>query len=126
MKNISKVISIALFLFIISYNNNLFGQVSIPKIELGDKGLYAKNVDFTQLFDKSPDFIQVRLTLYIDSVNFVNQKTIRLLSQELDDLGYSHYKWQQTINNIPVEHAIFIQHVKILKTQFVDFFNSLT
>ena len=112
MKNISKVISIALFLFIISYNNNLFGQVSIPKIELGDKGLYAKNVDFTQLFDKSPDFIQGRLTLYIDSVNFVNQKTIRLLSQELDDLGYSHYKWQQTINNIPVENAIFIQHVK--------------
>ncbi len=35
-----------------------------------------------------------------------------LLSKETDQIGYEHFRYQQTINNIPIREAIFIIHVQ--------------
>ena len=37
---------------------------------------------------------------------------LRLLKEETDQLGYTHYKYQQTINGIPVRLGIYLVHVK--------------
>lgn len=36
----------------------------------------------------------------------------KLISKEKDALGYEHHRMQQVYNNIPVEHAVYIAHVK--------------
>ncbi|MEO8146777.1 MAG: PKD domain-containing protein [Bacteroidia bacterium] len=36
----------------------------------------------------------------------------KLLSTETDRLGFSHYRYQQTVNGIPVEGTMYIVHVK--------------
>ena len=35
-----------------------------------------------------------------------------LLNADKDQLGYTHYRYQQTINNVPVKLSMFIVHVK--------------
>ena len=37
---------------------------------------------------------------------------VKLIKKEVGSLGISHYRYQQTINNIPVELSAFIAHVK--------------
>ncbi len=36
----------------------------------------------------------------------------RLINVETDPLGFSHYRYQQTINNMPVEGSMYLLHVK--------------
>ena len=36
----------------------------------------------------------------------------KLISKEKDQIGYEHHRMQQVFNNIPVEHAVYIAHVK--------------
>jgi Zn-dependent metalloprotease len=36
----------------------------------------------------------------------------KLLNQSADKIGYIHYRYQETINNIPVEGTMYIVHVK--------------
>ncbi|PJA08962.1 MAG: hypothetical protein COX70_02590 [Flavobacteriales bacterium CG_4_10_14_0_2_um_filter_32_8] len=37
---------------------------------------------------------------------------IKLLKKETDKLGFTHYRYQQTVNNVPVELSTIIAHVK--------------
>ncbi|MEI6124229.1 MAG: M4 family metallopeptidase [Bacteroidota bacterium] len=37
---------------------------------------------------------------------------INLLRKESDEMGYEHYRYQQTYKNIPIREAIFLVHVK--------------
>src|SRR6187399_2384441 len=41
--------------------------------------------------------------------------TGKLIGEETDALGLSHYRSQQVINGIPVENAFFIEHVEAKK-----------
>jgi Zn-dependent metalloprotease len=37
---------------------------------------------------------------------------LKLIKEEKDQLGYSHYRFQQTINGVPVKFGIYIAHAK--------------
>lgn len=37
---------------------------------------------------------------------------LRLLSKEVDQLGITHYRYRQTVNDIPVEGTMYIAHVR--------------
>jgi Zn-dependent metalloprotease len=45
---------------------------------------------------------------------------IQLIKKEVGSLGMTHYRYQQTINNIPVELSAFIAHVKDGKISAVN------
>ncbi|MDG1475974.1 MAG: M4 family metallopeptidase, partial [Vicingaceae bacterium] len=54
-----------------------------------------------------------------------------LIKEEKDHLGYSHYRFQQTINGIPVKFGIYIAHIKnglieSVNGELMDDVNSLT
>lgn len=38
--------------------------------------------------------------------------SVRLITKEKDQIGFEHHRLQQVYNTIPVEHAIYIAHVK--------------
>ncbi|MBW4890553.1 M4 family metallopeptidase [Mucilaginibacter sp. HMF5004] len=100
-------------LTIIGASQLAHAQLSKPKVEVNNKGLYAKNVDFGAIPDKAPNFTKGEIILYTDSLHSKVIKASRLLSQESNvTTGYSYYKWQQTVNGVPVENAQLIQHVK--------------
>ncbi|KUP04500.1 peptidase M4 [Bacillus coahuilensis m2-6] len=44
------------------------------------------------------------------SVYQVNTESLKLLDKETDDLGMTHYTFQQTIGNYPIEGAVFSVH----------------
>ncbi len=50
---------------------------------------------------------------------------LKQLSVETDKLGFTHYRYQQTINNIPVKFGMFIAHVKsgLIVSMNGDLFN---
>ncbi len=37
---------------------------------------------------------------------------LKLLTQETDQIGYTHYRYQQLYNNFPVENTMYLVHVK--------------
>ena len=56
---------------------------------------------------------------------------LKLIKEEKDQLGYSHYRFQQTINGVPVKFGIYIAHVKnglieSVNGELMDEVNSLT
>jgi Zn-dependent metalloprotease len=56
---------------------------------------------------------------------------LELIKEERDQLGYSHYRYQQTINGVPVKFGIYIAHVKnglieSVNGELMDEVNSLT
>lgn len=61
-----------------------------------------------------------------------NEKVgLQLIKEEKDQLGYIHYRFQQTINNVPVKFGIYIAHVKnglieSVNGELMDGVNSLT
>jgi len=52
---------------------------------------------------------------------------LKLLRTEIDQLGFTHYRYQQTYNSIPIEGAIYIAHVKngVVRSLNGVIFNSL-
>ena len=52
---------------------------------------------------------------------------LKFLKYEKDNLGFTHYKYQQTLNDIPIEGAIYMVHVKNRKVKSMNgiLFNAL-
>jgi Zn-dependent metalloprotease len=69
-------------------------------------------VDYSLIRDAAPAFVKGEALMYKDTVNAVKVKLKRLMSDDKDEIGFNHLKWQQTINNIPVENAYLLQHVQ--------------
>ena len=56
---------------------------------------------------------------FADQASFVNRAiglsataTSKLMRKETDDLGFTHFRYQQTLRNFPIEEAVYIYHVK--------------
>ncbi len=108
MKNLFYLL--AIIINIISLPIASIAQIRTPKVEDGNSKLYVRSIDFSENNEGKPSFVKGELVLFKDSVSFVKLKVNKLISEEKDELGYTHLKWQQTINSIPVEDAIYIQH----------------
>lgn len=64
-------------------------------------------------FETAPlPFKKGEIALVDDAGRVSWSKNVLLKSVEKDALGYEHYRYQQTYNNIPVEHATCVVHVK--------------
>ena len=56
-------------------------------------------------FSEKPDFINL-------FVGASASATAQLMRKENDDLGFTHYRYQQTLHNVPIEGAEYLYHVK--------------
>ncbi len=69
-----------------------------------------------------PTFVQFspsKAPVFSEQASFINlfvgaqgSATAILLRQEKDDLGFTHFRYQQTLHNVPIEEAIYIYHVQ--------------
>src|SRR6478672_6049111 len=71
------------------------------------KGLHPTYLEFNAA--DAPAFIRNNVWVQNDKDKTV-QQAARLLRSLNDALGYTNYRYQQIINNIPVEDAVYVLH----------------
>ena len=115
----NKIITTILALCLISSANSstieLYGKKANDKIN-GTEILRYKE------FSSIPNYIKFKegnelpfnkLESYLNSLSNSDTKFgLNLLSEEKDLLGFVHYRFQQTINNIPIKLGMYIVHTK--------------
>jgi hypothetical protein len=69
--------------------------------------------DWVEFSSSNAPFFREKQVYLLDHSNKVSfsSNTI-LVNKEVDQLGFTLFRYQQTINNIPVENAVYLQHVK--------------
>ena len=75
----------------------------------GKPGMYPEQVKFNA---NAPVFSKGNVLIADDNGNVQTSNKAILNHEEPDNLGFQHYRYQQTYAGIPVEHAIYIMHVK--------------
>src|SRR5437868_1421179 len=86
---------------------NIFSQQTKKVIE-GKQGMYPSFVSFAP--EARPAFSKGKLSLTDLNARITSSVTAKLAGQEKDGTGAEHFRYQQTINDIPVEHAVYIVH----------------
>lgn len=87
----------------------LFGQDTTPsKIISGKNGLHAELIRF----DKSGPSFQGSPVLFDEKSNRMSQGQGLKIGLEKDQLGFETHRFQQTINNIPVEYGMMAVQTK--------------
>ncbi|MBK7885285.1 MAG: M4 family metallopeptidase [Chitinophagaceae bacterium] len=94
----------------------LLNQASAQQI---DETPDPEETQFPGRYPSYMDFEAFSLTFRKDEVPLLDDagkvfwsKQAVLKSIEKDEIGYEHYRYQQTYNGIPLEHAVCIIHVK--------------
>ena len=90
----------------------LFTQAQkINNMQAGAKGMHPSFIEFSStdapLFRKG-NVIVVKE----DNLRTTLEPNTLFVQSEKDELGFEHYRYQQTFNGIPVEDAVYIMHVK--------------
>lgn len=80
-----------------------FGQNTPAKLVSGKADMYAQHVRFDA--SKAPDFTGKPM-VYDETTKQMVEATGIKLKGEKDALGFENYKFQQTINGIPVEYGV--------------------
>ena len=86
-----------------------FGQNTPAKLVSGKADMYAQHVRFDA--SKAPDFTGKPM-VYDETTKQMVEATGLKLKGEKDALGFENYKFQQTINGIPVEYGVINMLVK--------------
>ena len=108
----------------------LYGNEAAQKVPNSE---IVRFKDFTSVpnyvkFRKGKELPLVKLESWLNNFYISNAKCgIKLLKKETDKLGFTHYRYQQTINNIPVELSTFIAHVKngLIESVNGEFFSAI-
>lgn len=114
-----KIITIVLALFTVisvySETIELYGKKANDKIN-GTEILRYKEFSLIPNYIKFKEGNELpfnKLENYLNNLSNSDSKFgLNLLSEEKDLLGFVHYRFQQTINNIPVKLGMYIVHTK--------------
>jgi bacillolysin len=83
----------------------------ITRLQAGDKGLHPSLVEFSS--SNAPVFKKGTIIIVNnDDLKSAISSSASLIKADTDEFGFDHYRYQQTLNGIPVENAIYILHVK--------------
>ncbi|WBV61718.1 M4 family metallopeptidase [Chryseobacterium camelliae] len=85
-----------------------FGQENPSKLVPGKNGLHAELIRFDK---NGPDF-KGNPVLFDEKSQRISQGQAVKLGSEKDGLGFETHRFQQTINNIPVEYGMMIVQTK--------------
>jgi bacillolysin len=83
----------------------------------GKIGMYPADVKFSE--GAEPDFVPGTVLLKQQDA-FVPSREVALLHTERDQLKMEHIRYQQKINNIPVEGSMYIMHVAAGKVKSMN------
>ncbi|NQY31028.1 MAG: M4 family metallopeptidase [Flavobacteriaceae bacterium] len=104
-----KKVKILLNLLVITlFSLSMYGQDNFEIIQLGDSGMTPRFIEFNKkavTFTSTANYLKNVLKVR-SSNDFI------LLNQTMDNLGFTHYRLQQTINGIPVAYSMYLIHVK--------------
>jgi len=115
----SKLLSIIL---IFSCFGSFYAETSVFYGKRADQ--IIKNAEVVRMKDFSsiPNYVKFKpgkeipfskLNAYINSLYSKDYNYgLKLINQESDQLGYTHYRYHQTINGVPVKLSMYIAHVK--------------
>lgn len=78
------------------------------KVAPGKAGMHPAAVEFAP--GKEPEFIRGTVLLQVKGA-YARTSDVILKHSEKDQIGQEHFRYQQKINNIPVEGAIYAVHV---------------
>ena len=83
----------------------------VTRLQSGEKGMQPLLIEFSPT--DAPSY-RKGTVLFINSDNFKSStsSSALLLQSDKDELGFEHYRYQQSINGIPVENAFYMLHVK--------------
>jgi bacillolysin len=85
-----------------------YGQ-SVKKVIAGRAGMYPSFVSFAE--GAEPAFVPGTVLLKQEDAFMASTATV-LVHSEKDQLKMEHFRYQQKINNIPVEGAVYVVHVR--------------
>jgi Zn-dependent metalloprotease len=90
----------------------LFTQAQkVTRLEAGDKGFHPSLIEFAST--SAPVFKKGNVIIVNnDDLKSNISDSALLLNADTDHLGFEHYRYQQILNGITVENAIYILHVK--------------
>jgi bacillolysin len=84
-------------------------QTNAQEMQKGKPGMYAESVDFKN----APVAFNKGSVILADVAGKMSSSTSALLkNSDRDNLNMLHYRYQQSYQGIPVEHATYIMHVK--------------
>jgi Zn-dependent metalloprotease len=80
------------------------------RVERTKSDLFPEWVEFAE--SDAPVFRSNQVWLIDPQGRSSISSTLRPITKEKDQIGFEHHRMQQMYNNIPVEHAVYIAHVK--------------
>ena len=84
-----------------------YAQESLREAIRGDRGISKKFIELRTDQQRTFSFSQLRSVLELDRrSDFVS------MDQQRDKLGFTHYRFYQTLKEIPIENSMYIAHVK--------------
>ena len=113
-----KKIILVLSSFIISlaiYSQTYTGkdaQAIIPGSEMVVKDALLNTPSFIRFAKGSEIEFKQFGSWFADHIKTTSEFGFKLISSETDELGFTHYRYQQTYNGIPIHSNIFILHVR--------------
>src|SRR5215217_7739286 len=78
------------------------------RVAPGKAGMYPEAVQFTP--GQEPDFVRGTVLLKQQDA-YIRSADVILKHTETDQIGQEHFRYQQKINSIPVEGAVYAVHV---------------
>ncbi len=83
---------------------------NLSRVVKGEKGMYPSYVEFSA--KDAPLFKTGAVITQDIAGKTISLASTKLVTTEADAKGYTHYRYQQTLNGIPVEDAVYVVHVK--------------
>lgn len=92
------------------FTTGLFGanKLNAQDLTKGQPGMYPEQIVFK---NNAPSFTRGAVLVTDASGKIMTSSNALLSNTDKDKLGFEHYRYQQTYNGIPVEHAVYIIHV---------------
>ena len=97
-------------------NANTFAQYSVKRSEAGKTGMHASFIEYNAA--SAPRFEKGKIPVISENGSITSLSDMILINSQKDELGFEHYRYQQTYKGIPIENAIVAVHVKDGKVLF--------
>jgi len=84
-----------------------YAQKSLREIIRGDLGISKKFIELSSDQQQTFNSRQLRTVLDLDK-----QSDFVSMDQQADKIGFTHYRFYQTLKGIPIENSMYVAHVR--------------
>lgn len=84
-----------------------YSQNNLTRLMSGDNGISKQYVEVPAPEQVAFSATNARAVLGLD-----NRSDLKLIETQTDNLGFTHYRFVQTFQGVPIENSMLIAHVK--------------